>query len=1012
MNKNNFQSIEKKWQNKWEKEKIFKPKSSGKKFYNLEMFPYPSGSGLHMGHALNYTIGDIQARIKRMQGFSVFYPMGYDSFGLPAENAAIQAKTHPKIYTEKAIKNFIKQQKSLGLSYDWDKLIKTSSKEYYKWNQYFFLKFLEKGLIYRKKSSVNWCNKCNTVLANEQVQNGKCWRHTENKVQIKLLEQWFIKTTKYAEELLNLDNLNWPNRIKSMQKNWIGKSHGTEILFEFENPDEKRKINCIIIHGCPSNVEKAMNPETRTYDKNWIPWIKKELTKRGINTTTPLMPEPWKSDYNKWKGEFEKLKINENSVLIGHSCGCSFLVRWLGETKKIVNKLILVAPAKITNKEDRKSFYEYTIDKTIKERVKDFIIFTADNEENRHRKSAKIFNEALDGKLIELKGRGHYVLDDMKTEEFPELLKEIISKEKWKIFTTRPDTIYGVSFMVISAQHQKLNQLVTKEQKKEVEKFFRKIKSVSKKDTIDLEKEGVFTGSYAINPLTKEKIPVYIGNFVVADYGSGMIMGVPSHDQRDFEFAKKYNISIKIVVQPEEFNLNIKNMTQAYTKNGILINSDIFNGLDNNKAKEEITKYLEKNNLGNQTIQYKLRDWLISRQRYWGTPIPIIYCNDCGIIPVPEKDLPIELPEKVKFGKGNPLETNKKFLNVKCPKCNKLSKRETDTMDTFFDSSWYFLRFIDSNNNKKPFETNLVNFWMPVDQYIGGAEHACMHLIYARFFTKALRDLNFLKFDEPFIKLFNQGMLHAEDGTKMSKSANNIIDPLKIIKKYSADSLRLFLVSVAGSDSDFNWSEKGILSSFKLINKIYETIKNKKSSKSSKRFQSKLHKSIKEITLDIENFKYNIAVIKIRELLEIFSEEETSKEDIENLIKLISPFCPHISEELWENLEKKNFVSLESWPIYSEELIDKDIEKQDQIISNTLSDINNIINLINEKQKKRAKKIYLYVIPNELLIFNENKISNKLNLPVKIFTVNDNNKYDPENKSKKAKPGKPGIYIE
>ncbi len=811
----NFKKIEKKWQDKWETSKCFQVSEKGKKYYILEMFPYPSGSGLHMGHAFNYTIGDIYARFKRMQGFNVLYPMGYDSFGLPAENASIKEKTHPKKYTELAISNFIKQQKALGLSYDWTRLIKTSDPEYYKWNQYFFLKFLEKDLVYRKKAPVNFCNKCETVLANEQVHNGKCWRHTDTEVETKQLEQWFIKTTKYADELLKTDKLNWPERIKAMQKNWIGKSQGTEIIFNINN-------------------------------------------------------------------------------------------------------------------------------------------------------------------------------------------------EKWPVFTTRPDTIYGVTFMVISAQHPKLNQLVTKKQKSVVQEFLKKIKSVSEKDADKLNKLGVFTGSYAINPINNEKIPIYASNFVIADYGSGMVMAVPAHDQRDFEFAKKYKIPIKQVIKPKDKSIS-KNLKEAYTGPGHLRNSEGFNGLYYEEAMNHITIALKEKKLGKPIIQYKLRDWLISRQRYWGTPIPIIYCNKCGPVPVPEKDLPIKLPEKVKFGKGNPLTTNKQFLETKCPTCNSKAKRETDTMDTFFDSSWYYLRYTDNKNNKQPFNPKKAKYWMPVDQYIGGAEHACMHLIYARFFTKALRDLKLLNTDEPFINLFNQGMLHGEDGFVMAKSRGNVIDPLDTIKKHNVDSLRLFLVSIASPDSDFNWNAKGIQGSSKLINKFFNSIKEIKTAKSSsKRLESKLNRAIKEITNNITNFKYNLAIIKLRELLEAFLQEPASKKDLESFIKLLSPFCPHISEELWESIGNKPFISLQPWPKVEENKIDKNLEEQEQTEENLISDIRNILNLI----KNDAKNIYIYVLPTELKNYNEKKLTEKLEKTIKVFAVNDKNKYDPENKSKKAKPNKPGIYIE
>jgi leucyl-tRNA synthetase len=821
-----FNAIEKKWQDRWEKAGCFEvsENSKKKKCYVLEMFPYPSSAGLHMGHALNYTIGDIYARFKRMNGFNVLYPMGYDAFGLPAENAAIKAKEHPQKYTQKSMANFEKQQRMLGLSYDWSRKVITCNPDYYKWNQYFFLKFFEHGLVYRKKSAVNWCPKCNTVLANEQVQGGKCWRHEDTDAEIKHLEQWFIKTTKYSEELFeDIKNLQWPERIKLMQENWIGRSFGTEIEF-------------------------------------------------GIN-----------------------------------------------------------------------------------------------------------------GK-------------------------------KWPIFTTRPDTIYGVTFMVVSAQHPRLFELVSPKQKKEVENFLKKLKSVSEKEMEEMEKEGVFTGSYAINPATNDKIPVYAGNFVIADYGSGMVMAVPTHDQRDFEFAKKYKIPLKLVIKPEEYDINIEKMSRAFTGDGILTNSGDFNGKPNREAIEEINNYLIKNKIGKRVTQYKLRDWLISRQRYWGTPIPMVYCEKCGIMPVPEKDLPVILPEKVFFGEGNPLATNKDFVNIKCPKCGKSAKRETDTMDTFFDSSWYFLRYCDSKNNKMPFDKKKAEYWMPVDQYIGGAEHACMHLIYARFFTKALRDLNLIgKIDEPFIKLFNQGMLHGSDGNKMSKSLGNVVNPIEIIEKNSSDSLRLFLMSLASPDKDSVWSDKGIEFTQKLILRIYNFYLNCKKGKSQEKIESRINKTIKETSFDIENFKYNLAIIKIRELFEKFEQEsEIGKPELENLLKLLHPFCPHITEELWEKLGHKEFLSLTEWPKCDEKKINEKFEQEEKAVENLAGDINNIVKIVKEKQNKEAKKVYVYCLPQEKQLYEQSKdlLEKKTNLKVKIYAVNDRAKHDPEGKSSKAKPGKPGIYLE
>jgi len=825
----NFSRIEKKWQNRWEKGKVFgvSEKSKKKKFYVLEMFPYPSASGLHMGHALNYTIGDIYARFKRMNGFNVLYPMGFDALGLPAENAAIKAKVHPKPFTEKAIQNYIKQMKELGLSYDWTKIVRTCEPEYYKWNQYFFLKFLEKGWVYRKKAPVNWCKKCKTVLANEQVHNGKCWRHEDTEVEIKQLEQWFIKTTMYSEELLKkAKDLQWPDKIKKSQKNWIGKSSGTEINFDINN-------------------------------------------------------------------------------------------------------------------------------------------------------------------------------------------------EKWPIFTTRPDTIYGVTFMVVSAQHLRLMELVTEDRKKDVQKFLKKIKSVSEKEMEDLEKEGVFTGSYAINPINGEKVPVYAGNFVVADYGSGMVMAVPAHDQRDFKFAKKYKIDIKQVIKGRKetqvsltSQLSLK-MKRAHTSEGIMINSDKFNGISNEKAKEKITGLLIKKKLGKRKIQYKFRDWLVSRQRYWGAPIPIIYCDKCGIVQVPEKDLPIKLPEKVKFGKGNPLETAEKWVSVKCPKCGGKGKRETDTMDTFFDSSWYYLRYCDNKNNKQAFDKKKVDYWMPVDQYIGGAEHACMHLIYARFFTKALRDLGFLKFDEPFTKLFNQGMLHGLDGEKMSKSKGNVVLPETVSKKYGIDTARLFLVSVASPDKDIDWNEKGVKGSLKLINKIIDYVEKVKIGKSSVSIESKLNKAIKLVSEDIENMKYNLVVIKLRQLFESIEDAgEISKKDLESFLKMLCVFCPHIAEELWEKIGGEGFISLASWPEADESKINKKLERAEMVVDKTVSDIMNILKIIKERDKKKGEKVYIYVMPFEKDFFDEDKIEKRVGKEVKIFVVNDKDKYDPKGISKKSKPGKPGIFVE
>lgn len=816
-------AIEQKWQKIWQEQQAFTVQIDEVKspMYVLEMFPYPSAAGLHMGHAINYTIADIQARYHRMQGKQVLYPQGYDSFGLPAENAAIKAGEHPHDYTENCIRNFVVQQQRLGLSYDWSRQVTTSDPSYYRWNQYLFLKLYQKGLIYRKKSPVNWCPQCATVLANEQVHNGCCWRHEDTPVEIRPLEQWFIKTTAYAEELLEkVDSLDWPQRIRTLQKNWIGKSHGTEILFE-------------------------------------------------------------------------------------------------------------------------------------------------------------------------------------------------INGEQWPVFTTRPDTIFGVTFMVVAAGHSRLQELVTPERKEAVADFLKKVTSVSEKDQGDLEKEGVFTGSYALNPATGEQVPVYAGNFVVADYGSGMVMAVPAHDQRDYLFAEKYSIPVKQVIDPTDFELDFSKESRAYTSDGTLIHSDQFDGMKNSEAKQSITDWLTKRQQGKAVVNYKLRDWLVSRQRYWGTPIPMIHCDSCGIVPVPEKDLPILLPREVTFGEGNPLLSNEDFVTCSCPQCGGEARRETDTMDTFFDSSWYFLRFCDPHNKEAPFFLSKVEHWMPIDHYIGGAEHACMHLIYARFFTKALRDMGFVPFDEPIAKLFNQGMLHGTDGNKMSKSLGNVINPLDIVQEKGADALRLALMSFASPDSDTQWDEKILQGSYRFLEKIVGYLDTVQIGESDPKTESKLNKIIKEVTNQIASYKYNLAIIKLRELFSSLP-ETTSKDVLLKSLQLLHPFCPHLTEEYWEKFGGESLVSLSSWPTAEEGKINKQFEQAEVQANKLVTDIVTIAQIIQEKDGKRPERAFVYVIPPEKTALKEmeRELSKRTQLPVTVYAVTDTDKHDPEGKASKAKPGRAGIYLE
>lgn len=777
--------IEEKWQKIWEGKKVFTvtEDSAKEKYYLLEMFPYPSGK-IHMGHVRNYSIGDIIARFKKMQGFNVLHPMGWDSFGMPAENAAIQHGTHPAKWTRENISYMKTQLKKMGFSYDWTRETATCSPDYYKWNQWVFLKMYEKVLAYKKKSYVNWCPKCETVLANEQVIDGLCWR-CDSSVEKRELEQWFLKITNYAEELLSdLDKLKgWPERVATMQRNWIGKSIGAEVDFPIEG-----------------------------------------------------------------------------------------------------------------------------------------------------------------------------------------------SQDKIKIFTTRPDTLYGATFMSIAPEHPMVEKLTKgKGQETNVREFLEKIKKQDRTARAEalLEKEGVWTGSYCINPLTNKKMPIYIANFVLMEYGTGAVMAVPTHDQRDFEFAKKYDLPMLVVIQPKDKELSIDAMQEAYVDDGILVNSDRFNGMDNRTAMEEIVKELEKKGIGKKSITYKLKDWGISRQRYWGCPIPIIYCDSCGTVPAPYEKLPVILPEDVKFtGEGgSPLAKSSAFIKTRCPLCGSNSaKRETDTMDTFVDSSWYFLRYTSPLENALPFNKDKARYWMPVDQYIGGIEHAVLHLLYSRFFTKVVRDLGLVEIDEPFTNLLTQGMV-IKDGAKMSKSKGNVVDPDDLIKKYGADTARLFSLFAAPPEKDLEWSDEGVDGSYRFLNRVWrllmeEGVKSHLNPPFEKGVDrgilwQEMNKTIKKVTDDIERFHFNTAIAALMEYLNFLYKYENKdtalfKDAIETLIVLLSPFAPHISEELWQKMGNKEMLANREWPSYSEEAL---IKEEAVLVVQINGKVRNRINIPAGSSQKEAEEI-------------------------------------------------------
>ena len=748
-----FKKIEEHWQRFWQEQKTFKVNEDSlkQKYYCLEMFPYPSGR-IHMGHVRNYAIGDVISRYKRMRGFNVLHPMGWDSFGLPAENAAIQHGIHPSRWT---LDNIVfmrdKQLKRLGLSYDWDREVTTCLEDYYIWNQWFFLKMYERGIAYKKLSYVNWCPSCATVLANEQVEDGLCWRCSST-VTHKELDQWFFKITAYADELLAFcDKLTgWPERVLTMQRNWIGKSVGVEVDF--------------IVEG---------------------------------------------------------------------------------------------------------------------------------------------------------------------------------SGERLAIFTTRQDTLFGVTFMSIAPEHPILESLIKgRKQADDVRAFVQRVLREDKAARTDdkQEKNGIFTGAYAVNPLNNEKVPIWVGNFVLMEYGTGAIMSVPAHDQRDFEFAKKYGLPIRVVIQNHGQNLVAEMMKQAFVEDGIMANSDTFNGLSNIIAKEKIADHIEQAKYGKRTVNWRLRDWGISRQRYWGTPIPIIYCEKCGVVPVPETALPVRLPEDVELtGKGrSPLAESEAFRETTCPKCGGKARRETDTMDTFVDSSWYFLRYCSPKDDKAHFNKQAAGYWMGVDQYIGGIEHAVLHLLYARFFTKVIRDLGLFDGDEPFQNLLTQGMV-IKDGAKMSKSKGNVVDPDFILTKYGADTARLFSLFAAPPERDLDWNDQGVEGAYRFLHRIWAIvykhidaingIRSAGVEARGDRLYRKVHLTIKKVTEDIEReFHFNTAIAALMEMVNEMYDYISGgmdskklpvlKSAVDALTLLMAPFAPHFAETLWETMGNKGSIANAPWPEY------------------------------------------------------------------------------------------------
>ncbi len=806
------QEIEAKWQKYWADHQLFQAQEdkNKQKFYILEMFPYPSGR-LHMGHVRNYTLGDLINRYRKMRGYNVLHPIGWDAFGLPAENAAIKNKIHPEKWTKENIAYMSGQLKKMGIGYDWSREFATCNPDYYKWNQWFFIKLMEKGLVYRKKSLVNFCPSCETVLANEQVEQGLCWR-CDHEVHQKELEQWYFKTTAYTEELLSghqLIKAGWASKVLAMQENWIGKSYGAEIDF-------------------------------------------------------PLV------------------------------------------------------------------------------------------------------------------GRDQVI----------------------KVFTTRPDTLGGVTYMVLAPEHPLVEELTTGTKLAgEVRAFADKVKKQNKilRASDEAKKEGMFIGAYCLNPVTNDKAPIWIANYVLLEYGTGAVMAVPAHDTRDFAFAQEYKLPVKEVIS-KDGQPTAGGLKEAYIDEGLMINSGQFNGIPSKEGMDKVTAFLAQEKKGKKVVNYRFRDWLISRQRFWGTPIPVVYCEKCGLVPVSEKDLPVVLPKNVEFtGKGeSPLSQVAEFVNTTCPKCKGPARRETDTMDTFVDSSWYFARYCDAHNEKLPFSREKADYWLPVDQYIGGAEHACMHLIYSRFFHRVMRDMGLLKGDEPFTNLLNQGMVTL-GGTAMSKSKGNIVDPDHIIEKYGADTMRLFILFASPPEKDLEYSDTGVEGAWRFLTRIWRLVErvtegagahNQVNAQAIRDLNRKVQTTIKKVTNDLEKeFGFNTAIASLMELVNTIHdlEPQVSAGDIrkaaEKVVILISPFTPHIAAEMWQRLGHEEILISLPWPAYDESAIVEDaIEIVVQVNGKVRGRVSMRPGLLEEEVKRLAaedekvkaqvsgkKIIKIVYVPNKLV---------------------------------------------
>jgi len=906
MNNYDHKKIEPEMQALWEKEGLYrtpnKPRRDRKR-YVLDMFPYPSGSGLHVGHVEGYTATDIYARFLRMNDYDVLHPMGWDAFGLPAENHAVKTGVHPNKTTSKAIDTFRSQIRSLGLSYDWSRELNTSSPDYYRWTQWLFLLLYKNGLAYKKKAAVNWCPGCQTVLANEQVVEGACER-CDTQVGERELEQWFLNITRYADELVSgLDTVDWPESTKLAQKNWIGKSVGSELYFPID-----KTFTYVLLHGYKGSPER-----------NFFPWLKNELEARGHTVVVPKLPDPNKPNVDEQvKFVLDSVALDENTILLGHSLGSVIAMKVLERADVRIRKLILVAGFLDTRINVDRGYFgttDWNIDtEKIKNSAREILIMRPKNDSAIPSDQALKLKRALGGEIIDFLAENDHACGKQE----PTILEH--SLEHIPVFTTRPDTLFGATYVVLAPEHPLIEMCADGIHNiKDVRAYVRAAKNKTDIERIaeGKEKTGIqLEGLFAIHPGTKQRIPIYVADYIVLGYGSGAIMAVPAHDSRDFDFAKTFGLPIREVVSGEG--------DLPRSEPGILINSGEFNGLSSEEAKEAITRATH----GRAKTTYRLRDWLVSRQRYWGAPIPIVYDPEGNPHPIPEEHLPWVLPTDVEFlPKGtSPLGSSKELFERTEKIFGKGWTPEIDTLDTFVDSAWYFFRFTDPKNENAFADKKAMNVWMPVNTYVGGAEHTVLHLLYSRFFTKVLRDLGHADIDEPFLSLRHPGIVLGPDGEKMSKSRGNVVNPDEMIERFGADTLRIYEMFMGPFHQMKSWSTDNMIGVRRFLEKVWRLRERVKDN--AEKDRALRAETVKKVTRDIETFEFNTAVSQLMIYANAFEKKESiAKEDFSTLLLLLAPLAPHLADALWQELGNADSIHKAAWPRYDE----RDLEKSEVV---------------------------------------------------------------------------------